>query len=131
LHNQVNGEKIVIDESHSSEAKEKVSWQVRARTWKEFKRLVGEKKPKSIVYILEQNGFSTNKEITILKVIMLHERQYFVFVDAPKGNALRETGLQLREDKNGSRYIDDQEVKNYLKQQFEGSNLEIYSFWTT
>ena len=121
----------MTDESHLSEAKEKCSWQVRARTWEEFKRLVGEKKPKSIVYVLEQNGFSTNKEITILKVIMLYERQYFVFVDAPRGNALRETGLQLSKDKNGCRYIDDQEVKNYLKREFEGSNLEIYSFWTT
>lgn len=105
--------------------------QIRVRMWQQFKQLVAEKKPGSIVYILEQNGFTQDKEVTILRVIMLHQQRYYIFIDTPKGDALRETAIPLCKDKNGTRYLDDQEVKNYLKAQFEGEKLEVYSFWTT
>ena len=105
--------------------------QIRVRTWQQFKQLVAEKKPGSIVYILEQNGFTADKEVTILRVIMLHQQRYYIFIDTPKGDALRETAIPLCKDKNGTRFLDDQEVKNYIKAQFEGEKLEVYSFWTT
>jgi hypothetical protein len=105
--------------------------QVRIRTWQEFKQQVTQKQPKSIVYILEQNGFTPDKEITILRLIMLHQRQYFIFIDSPKGDALRETGIPLHKDKKGSRYLEDQEVKTWLKVQFTGQNIDVFSFWTT
>jgi hypothetical protein len=130
-HHQSFGEPFVAKEASPVKPDTTSNWQVRARTWEEFKRLVAEKKPKSIVYVLEQNGFSANREVTILKVIMLHEQRYYTFVDAPKAETLRETGIPLRADKNGARFLDDQEVKSYLKKQFESLNLEIYSFWTT
>jgi hypothetical protein len=104
--------------------------QVRLRSWQEFKRLVTEKNPGSIVFILEQNGFTADKELTILRLIMLHGKRYYIFIDAPKGDTLRETGIPLRKDKRGTRFLDEDEVKNYLKNQFEAENLEIYSFWT-
>jgi hypothetical protein len=104
---------------------------VRVRSWEEFKRLVGEKKPSSIVYILEQNGFSPNKELTSLRIIMLHDKRYYIFLDFPKGEALRETGIPLHKDKKGILNLDEDEVKFILKKQFEKEKLEIYSFWTT
>ena len=99
------------------------------RSWQEFKALVNEKKPGSIVFILEQNGFSKNKELSTLKIIMLHDKRYYIFYDFPRGKALRETGIALHEDKNGVSNLDETEVKAYLKKQFP--NLEVYSFWTT
>jgi hypothetical protein len=102
---------------------------VRVRSWEEFKRLVNEKKPNSIVFILEQNGFSPNKELTTLRLIMLHDKRYYIFLDFPKGATLRETGIPLHKDKNGILNLDEDEVKAFLKKQFE-KNLEIYSFWT-
>jgi len=104
--------------------------QVRIRSWEEFKRLVSEKKPSSIVFILEQNGFSPNKELTTLRLIMLHDKRYYIFLDFPKGEALRETGIPLHKDKKGILNLDEDEVKAFLKKQFEKENLEIYSFWT-
>jgi hypothetical protein len=62
---------------------------------------------------------------------MLHQQRYYIFIDTPKGDQLRETALTLHKDKNGTRYLYDQEVKNYIKAQFEGEKLEVYSFWTT
>ena len=101
---------------------------VRLRSWEEFKRLVDEKKPGSIVFILEQNGFSPNKELSTLKLIMLNDKRYYMFYDFPKGEALRQTGIPIRKGKNGIYNLDDVEVKAYLQKQFP--NLEIYSFWT-
>ena len=103
---------------------------VRVRSWSEFKSLVREKKPGSIVFVLEQNGFSPNKELTTLRLIMLYNRRYYIFLDFPKGEALRETGIPLRRDKNGIPNLDENEVKDFLKKEFEGEQLEVYSFWT-
>ena len=102
---------------------------VHMRNWQEFKQTVTEKKPGSIVFILEQNGFSKNKELSTLKIIMLHDKRYYIFYDFPKGENLRETKISLHKDKNCIPNLDEAEVKAYLKGQFE--NLEVYSFWTT
>ena len=104
---------------------------VRIRNWEEFKRLVSEKKPKSIVYILEQNALSPNKELTTLRIILMHDKRYYIFLDFPKGQFLRETGIPLHKDKNGLWNLDEDEVKVILKKVFEKENLEIFSFWTT
>jgi hypothetical protein len=103
---------------------------VRVKNWAEFKRLVREKKPESIVFVLEQNGFSPNKELTTLRLIMLHDRRYYIFLDFPKGESLKETGIPLHKDKNGIPNLDEDEVKSFLKKQFEKERLNVYSFWT-
>jgi hypothetical protein len=102
---------------------------IHTRSWDEFKNTVAEKKPKSIVFILEQNGFSKNKELSTLKIILLHDKRYYIFNDFPKGTALRETKIPLHKDKNGIPNLDETEVKAYLQEQFP--TLEVYSFWTT
>ena len=104
---------------------------IRIRSWKEFKRLVSEKKPKSIVYVLEQNALSPNKELTTLRIILMHDKRYYIFLDFPKGQFLRETGIPLRKGRNGLWNLDEDEVKAILKKQFENDNLEVFSFWTT
>jgi hypothetical protein len=92
--------------------------------------LVSEKKPKSLVFILEQNGFSPNKELTALKVILLHRMRYYIFLDFPKGEALRETGIPLRKDNRGMPTLDEDEVKAILEKEFEKDKIDIFSFWT-
>jgi hypothetical protein len=103
---------------------------VRIRSWEEFKRLVSEKKPNSLVYILEQNGFSPNKELTILRIIMLHDKRYYIFLDFPEGDKLRETGIPLHKYENGIYNLDENEVKTILEKQFEKEKIKIFSFWT-
>jgi len=103
---------------------------IRVRSWEEFKHLVGEKKPNSIVFILEQNGFSPNKELTTLKLLMLHDRRYYIFLDFPKGGKLRETGIPLHKEKNGIFNLDEDEVKDMLTKQFEKEKVAVFSFWT-
>jgi hypothetical protein len=104
---------------------------VRVRSWQEFKRLVVEKKPASIVYVLEQNGLSPNRELSTLRVIMMHERRYYIFLDFPRGDVLKETGFPLHKDKRDIPNLDEDEIKTLLQKEFANQNLQIYSFWTT
>ena len=104
---------------------------LRVRSWGEFKCLVAEKKAKSIVYVLEQDAMSPNKELTTLRVILLHDQRYYIFLDFPQGNRLRETGIPLRKGKNNLWNLDEDEVKTFLKKEFEKENLDVFSFWTT
>ena len=103
---------------------------VRIRNWEEFKQLISQKKPKSIVFILEQNALSPNKELTTLRIILLDKARYYIFLDFPKGQFMRETKIPLRKDKNGRWNLDEDEVKNILKKEFEKDKVEVFSFWT-
>lgn len=104
---------------------------IRIRSWHEYKRLVREKKPASITFILEQNGLSPNRELSTLRIIMLHDKRYFMFFDFPKDGVLKETNIPLHKDKKGIFNLDEDEVKTILKKEFEKDNIEIFSFWTT
>jgi len=104
---------------------------IRIRDWEEFKRLVSEKKPASIVYVLEQNALSPNKELSSLRIIMLHDKRYYIFLDFPQGEKLRETGIPLHKDKKGIFNLDEDEIKVILKKQFEKEKIAVFSFWTT
>ena len=105
---------------------------VRVRKWEEFKRLVTELKPDSIVYSIDQNAMSKTKELTALRLILLAKRGYHVYIDFPKRkeNVMRETGIPIHEDKNGNRFLEDEDVTRFIKREF-GENLQVYSFWTT
>jgi hypothetical protein len=110
----------------------KLSDLTRVRKWTEFKRLVTELKPESIVYSIDQNAMSKTKELTALRFILLARGGYYVYLDFPKGkeNVMRETGIQIREDRNGVRYLTDEEVTRFIKREL-GENLKVFSFWTT
>jgi hypothetical protein len=101
---------------------------VRVSKWSEFKRLVLELKPDSIVYNIEQTGISKDREFTSLRLI-IPAKNYYVYVDFPKVNALRETGIPIQRDKMGTRCIEDQDIRAFLKEQF--GSLPVYSYWIT
>ena len=105
---------------------------VRVRKWSEFKRLVKELKPDSIVYSIDQNAMSKTKELTALRFILLAQGGYHVYLDFPKGkeNVMRETGIPIREDRNGFRCLTDEDVTRFIKREL-GENLKVFSFWTT
>ena len=61
---------------------------------------------------------------------MLHDKRYYIFLDFPKGETLRETRIPLHKDKNGIPNLDEDEVKAFLKKQFEKDKIDVFSFWT-
>jgi hypothetical protein len=103
---------------------------VRVRTWEEFKRLAVELKPAAVVYSIDQNAMSKTKEPTCLRLILPAQNAYYVYVDFPKGNALRETAIPIRENKNG-RFLEDQDVIRFLKNALGREELSVFSYWTT
>jgi hypothetical protein len=103
---------------------------IRVKNWEEFKRLTLKLKPNSLVYIIEQNGLSQTKETTILRLILPAQNAYYVYLDFPKDNALRETGVPIRVDKTGQRHLEDDDIKRFIKKEF-GENMPVFSYWTT
>ena len=102
---------------------------IRIKSWEEFKRLVVQLKPNSLVYIIEQNGLTQTKETTILRLILPAQNAYYVYLDFPKGNALRETAIPLHDDK-GNRHLEDEDIKQFLKKEL-GEKIPVFSYWTT
>lgn len=102
---------------------------VRVRKWEEFKRLVAELKPASIVYSIDHNAMSKTKELTCLRLILPAPNAYYVYVDFPKGNALRDTAIPIRENKNG-RFLEDQDIIKFLKKELGREDLAVFSYWT-
>ncbi len=83
---------------------------IRIREWSEFKRLITEKKPGSIVFMLEQNTLSPKREFTTLRMIVLHDKRCYIFIDFPKGESMGQTGIPLRIDKNGILNLEEDEI---------------------
>ncbi|MEM3730556.1 MAG: hypothetical protein QW667_00020 [Candidatus Bathyarchaeia archaeon] len=104
---------------------------VKIRSWVEFKRLVENLNTKAIVYNIEQDGLSPKRELTKLRLILPSEQAYHILIDSPGGEEkLRETGIPLRKDSKGNRYLDEEDVKKFLKEQFKREDLLICSYWT-
>lgn len=103
---------------------------VKVRSWAEFKRLVESFKPKAIVYNIEQNGLSPKRELTNLRLILPAGQAYYVFLDFAEGERLKETDIQLRRDAKGNRYLEGEDVVNFLRQQFKRDDMLICSYWT-
>ncbi len=101
---------------------------IRLSKWEEFKRLVNELKPNSIVYNIEQTGISKKREFSTLRLI-IPSNNYYVCIDFPKDEALRETGIPIRTDSVGTRCIEDNDIRAFLKKEF--GQLPVYSYWIT
>jgi hypothetical protein len=92
--------------------------------------LAMELKPDAVVYSIDQNGMSETKELTCLRLILPAQNGYYVFLDFPKGNMLRETAIPIREDAKGTRYLEDKDVIQFIKGEFGREDLSVFSFWT-
>ncbi|MGB9134717.1 MAG: hypothetical protein WCC63_03915 [Candidatus Bathyarchaeia archaeon] len=102
---------------------------IRVKTWEEFKKLALEKKPKSIVYVISQSIPARN--LTSLQLIMHTKDAQYLFTDFAKGDKLRQTSIPIRSDAKGNRFLEDSDVKDFLKTQLKREDLRIFSYWTT
>ncbi len=100
---------------------------IRVKTWDEFKNLVTEKRPKSIVYIIAKSIPASN--LTSLKLILPTEGVQYIFVDSAKGDKLRQTKIPIC-NSGETCFIKDEDIKNFLTTQLKRENLQIFSYWT-
>jgi hypothetical protein len=98
------------------------------RTWRQFKQLAEEQKPKAIVYSIDQNGVSKDKELTCLRLMLPTQKGYYIYVDFPKGDKLRETKIAIHE--KTVRHLEDRDIIEFLKNQLQREDLNVYSYWT-
>ncbi len=103
---------------------------IKVKNWEEFKRLAVKLKPNAVVYNIEQSGLSPTRELTCLRTIIPCQETYYVFLDFPQGEKLRETGIPLHKDNKGNRHIEDEDVINFLKTQLKRDYLTVCSYWT-
>jgi hypothetical protein len=103
---------------------------IRVNTWEEFKQLAIELRPESIVYVIEQSGLSPEKELTTLRLILPSPKGICILLDFSDGKQLRQTGIPIRVDKLGNHLIEDDDVKDFLRNQLKRPDLAIYSYWT-
>lgn len=101
---------------------------VRVRRWEEFKALATKKRTQSIVYIIAQSIPASN--LTSLKLLLPVGETQYIFTDGAKGDKLRETGIPVRTDRNGNRFIEDADVKSFLRTQLQIEDSQIFSYWT-
>ncbi len=101
---------------------------VKIKSWEEFKRLATELKPRAIVYNIEQSVPA--RELTSLRLILPGQGVQYVFLDFPKGETLRETGISLRKDEKGNIYLEDEDVISFVKKQLNREELIVCSYWT-
>ena len=99
---------------------------IRVKAWQELKELALEKKPKNVVYVIAQSIPARNH--TGLKIILPVEGAQYIFTDSAKGDKLRRTGIQIRTDKKGNRFLTDEDVKSFLRAEL--GDLQIFSYWT-
>ena len=102
----------------------------RVKTWKEFKELAYTKNPKSVVYVIAQSIPSRNH--TGLKLILPVEGTLYIFTDSAKAkeDVMRRTGIPIRTNTKGNRFLTDEDVKGFLGTELQIKELKIFSFWT-
>ena len=101
---------------------------VRVKSWKEFKTTAIAKNAKTVIYIIAQS--IPNKNYTALKLVLPVEGTQYIFTDTVKGDSMRRTGIPIRTSKNGNKFLTDDDIKSFLKNNLEISNLQIFSYWT-
>ncbi|PVX23948.1 MAG: hypothetical protein CW691_09145 [Candidatus Bathyarchaeum sp.] len=100
----------------------------RAKSWQHFKELAYSKNPKCVVYVIAQSVPA--RDHTGLKLILPVQGAQYIFTDTAKGDTMRRTGIPVRTDKKGSRFLTDEDVKRFLRTELQIKNLQIFSYWT-
>lgn len=100
----------------------------RVKSWEEFKKLAYAKNPKSVVYVIAQSVPS--RDHTGLKLILPVEGAQYIFTDTAKGDIMRRTGISVRINSNGNRFLTDEDVKSFLRTELKIKDLKIFSYWT-
>ena len=101
---------------------------IRVHTWQEFKELAYTKNPKSVVYIIAQSIPARNH--TGLKLILPVDRAQYIFTDTAKKDFMRRTGIPIRTNSKGNRFLTDEDVKRFLRTELQINDLKIFSYWT-
>jgi hypothetical protein len=95
--------------------------------WQQYKQIIKEKTLSHLSLSLNKTASQKTKN----GLIMLHDKRYYFFLDFPKRDNVRETGIPLHKDKNDISNIDENEVEAYLKNGIsQPGNLLVLDYLT-
>jgi len=98
---------------------------IHVKTWDEFKHLASIHQPKTIAYTLQRAPLS-NPPIGLRLVFASKDVQY-VFLDVAEGKTLKRTKIPVSTNLTGEFYLEEEDIKNFLKTELKRTNLSIIS----
>jgi len=99
---------------------------VHVKTWDEFKRLANIHQPSTIAYTLQRAPLS-NPPIGLRLVFASKDAQY-IFLDVAEGKNMKRTKIPVTVNPTGEFYLEEEDIKIFLKREFNRTNLSIISF---
>lgn len=67
--------------------------------------------------------------LTGLKLLLPVEETQYILTARAKGNKLRGTGISIRTDIKGNPFIEDADVRSFLRAELQNEDLRIFSYW--
>lgn len=98
---------------------------VHVKTWDEFKHLATVHQPNTIAYT-QQRAPLANPSIGLRLIFASKDTQY-VFLDVAEGKSLKRTKIPVVANLAGEFYLEEEDVKNFLKTELKRTNLSIIS----
>ena len=98
---------------------------VHVKTWDEFKHLATVHQPSTIAYTLQRAPLSS-PPIGLRLTFGAKDVQY-VFLDVAEGKSLKRTKISVKTNLVGEFYLEEEDIKNFLKAELQIANLSIIS----
>lgn len=98
---------------------------VHVKTWDEFKNLADIHKPNTIAYTSQRAPLSTPP--VGLRLIFASKDVQYVFLDVAEGKYLKRTRIPVTINQVGEFYLEEEDIKNFLKTELERTDLSIIS----
>ncbi|RLI44146.1 hypothetical protein DRO69_08025 [Candidatus Bathyarchaeota archaeon] len=98
----------------------------RVRSWISFKELLTKLQPEEIYYA--QGNAPLSRPPVELRLTFVAGDVQYIFIDTGQGDRLRRTGIPVNVDKYGNFYIKEEEVKKFIYNQLERTDIKIRSF---
>jgi len=99
---------------------------IHVNTWEEFKKLAIALRPEFIAYDVEDVPLS--RPPIGLRLVFATESVQYVFLDFAHGSALGRTKLPVYTHKNGSTYLKEEDLKNFIYTELDRKDISIISF---
>ena len=98
---------------------------VHVKTWDEFKHLATVHQPDTIAYTLQRAPLS-NPPVG-LRLLFASKDAQSVFLDVAEGRRLRRTKISVTTNVTGEFYLEEEEIKNFLKKELKRTDLSVIS----
>ncbi|MEM2959946.1 MAG: hypothetical protein QW261_16715 [Candidatus Jordarchaeaceae archaeon] len=98
---------------------------IHVKTWEDYKQQALNSKPEILFYTIQRAPLS--KPPIALRLVFTAEDKQYIFLDFPENKNLRQTKIQIKINKQGEAFIDEEDIKNFIYKEVQLKNLKIHS----